>query len=188
MPFLHLPVQSGSDRMLAAMNRRHTAADYLGLVERLRRARPDLALSSDFIIGYPGETRADFAATMALVREARFAQAFSFNYSARPGTPAATAPDQADEAEKDARLQELQALLRAQQAAFNLGCVGLTVPVLFTGPGRHPGQVAGRSPWLHPVHATGPSRLIGTETPVTIAAAHPNSLSATLPNQERATA
>jgi tRNA-2-methylthio-N6-dimethylallyladenosine synthase len=188
MPFLHLPVQSGSDRMLAAMNRRHTVADFLRSIGRLRTARPDLALSTDFIVGYPGETRADFAATLALVREAGFAQAFSFNYSARPGTPAATAPDQVSEAEKDDRLQQLQALLRQQQAAFNRSCVGLTVPVLFTGPGRHPGQVAGRSPWLHPVHATGPATLIGTETPVTIAAAHPNSLSATLPEQERARA
>jgi tRNA-2-methylthio-N6-dimethylallyladenosine synthase len=188
MPFLHLPVQSGSDRILAAMNRRHTVADFLRSIGRLRAARPDLALSTDFIVGYPGETRADFAATLALVREAGFAQAFSFNYSARPGTPAATAPDQVSEAEKDDRLQQLQALLRQQQAAFNRSRVGLTVPVLFTGPGRHPGQVAGRSPWLHPVHATGPATLIGTETPVTIAAAHPNSLSATLPEQERARA
>ena len=188
MPFLHLPVQSGSDRVLAAMNRRHTAADYLRIVERLRAARPDLALSTDFIVGHPGETRADFAATLALVRQAGFAQAFSFKYSARPGTPAAAAPGQVDEPEKDDRLQELQALLRVQQAAFNRSCVGLTVPVLFTGPGRHPGQVAGRSPWLHPVHVTGPATLIGTETPVKIAAAHTNSLSATLPDQERACA
>ena len=188
MPFLHLPVQSGSDRVLAAMNRRHTAADYLRIVGRLRAARPDLALSTDFIVGHPGETAADFAATLALVRRAGFAQAFSFKYSARPGTPAAAAPGQVDEAEKDDRLHELQALLRAQQAAFNQSCVGLTVPVLFTGPGRHPGQVAGRSPWLHPVHITGPATLIGTETPVKIAAAHTNSLSATLPDQERACA
>jgi len=188
MPFLHLPVQSGSDRILAAMNRRHTVADFLRLVERLRKARPDLALSSDFIVGYPGETRADFAATLALVREVRFAQAFSFNYSPRPGTPAAAAPAQVDQAEKDDRLQELQALLREQQVAFNRACVGLTVPVLFSGPGRHPHQVAGRSPWLQPVHMRGPPTLIGTETLVTIAAAHPNSLSATLPEQERASA
>jgi tRNA-2-methylthio-N6-dimethylallyladenosine synthase len=188
MPFLHLPVQSGSDRVLAAMNRRHTAADYLRIVERLRAARPDLALSTDVIVGHPGESRADFAATLALVRQAGFAQAFSFKYSARPGTPAAAAPGQVDEAEKDARLQELQALLREQQTAFNRSCVGLTVPVLFTGPGRHPGQVAGRSPWLHPVHVTGPAMLIGTETPVKIVAGHTNSLTATLPQQERACA
>ena len=188
MPFLHLPVQSGSDRVLAAMNRRHTAADYLRTVERLRAARPDLALSTDFIVGHPGESPADFAATLALVRQAGFAQAFSFKYSARPGTPAAAAPGQVSEAEKDDRLHELQALLREQQTAFNRSCVGLTVPVLFTGPGRHPGQVAGRSPWLHPVHVTGPAMLIGTETRVKIAAAHTNSLSATLPQQERACA
>ena len=180
MPFLHLPVQSGSDRVLAAMHRRHTAADYLRLVERLRAARPDLALSSDFIVGHPGETAADFADTLALVRAVGFAQAFSFKYSPRPGTPAAGAPDQVPEAEKDRRLYELQALLRAQQARFNAGCVGLTLQVLFTGPGRHRGQVVGRSPFLQPVHLTGPASLIGGETPVHIAAAHTNSLAASL--------
>ena len=188
MPFLHLPVQSGSDRVLAAMNRRHTAADFLRNVERLRAARPDIALSSDFIVGHPGETRADFAATLALVRTVGFAAAFSFKYSPRPGTPAAGAPGQVDEAEQDDRLQELQALLREQQAAFNRRCVGLTARVLFTGPGRHPGQVAGRAPWLQPVHVIGPATLIGTETPVKIEAAHPNSLSARLMQQERACA
>ena len=180
MPFLHLPVQSGADRILAAMNRKHTAADYLRVVERLRAARPDLALSSDFIVGHPGETEADFEATLALVREVRFAQAYSFKYSPRPGTPAAGAPAQVAEADKDRRLQSLQALLREQQAAFNAGCVGLTLPVLFTGAGRHPGQVAGRSPFLQPVHVNGPADLIGAEIPVRIAAAHPNSLSGTL--------
>ena len=176
MPFLHLPVQSGSDRVLTAMHRGHSAADYLRLIERLRAARPDLALSSDFIVGHPGETTADFAATLALVRSVGFAQAFSFKYSPRPGTPAAGAPDQVPEAEKDRRLYELQALLREQQARFNAGCVGLTLPVLFTGRGRHPGQVVGRSPFLQPVHLTGPATLIGTETKVQIAAAHTNSL------------
>ncbi|MBV9116190.1 MAG: tRNA (N6-isopentenyl adenosine(37)-C2)-methylthiotransferase MiaB [Acetobacteraceae bacterium] len=180
MPFLHLPVQSGSDRILAAMNRRHRAADYLGIVDRLRAARPDIALSSDFIVGHPGETEADFAATMRLVETVGFAQAFSFKYSARPGTPAATAPGQVPEAEKDRRLQALQALLRAQQARFGQACVGRVLPVLFTGPGRHPGQVAGRSPYLQPVHLTGPAALIGTEAPVKIVAALPNSLSGTL--------
>jgi tRNA-2-methylthio-N6-dimethylallyladenosine synthase len=187
VPFLHLPVQSGSDRILAAMNRRHTAADYLRLIERLRAARPDLALSSDFIIGHPGETPTDFAATLALVRAVEFSQAFSFKYSPRHGTPAASAPAQVPEAEKDQRLYELQALLREQQARFNAGCVGLTLPVLFTGHGRHPGQVVGRSPFLQPVHLTGPASLIGSETPVHIAAAHTNSLSATL-IEERACA
>ena len=180
MPFLHLPVQSGSDRMLAAMNRKHRADDYRDLVARLRAARPDLALSSDFIVGHPGETEADFTATLDLIRDVGFAQAYSFKYSPRPGTPAASAPGQVEEAEKDRRLAALQALLRAQQARFNAGCVGATVPVLLTGPGRHPGQVAGRSPWLQPVHASAPARLIGTVVPMQIAAALPNSLSGTL--------
>ena len=180
MPFLHLPVQSGSDRILRAMNRRHTAADYLRVASRLRAARPDLALSSDFIVGHPGETEADFEATMALVRTVGFAQAYSFKYSPRPGTPAAGAPGQVAEADKDRRLQALQALLRTQQADFNASCVGLTLPVLFTGSGRHPGQIAGRSPFLQPVHVTGPASLVGTEVPVQIAAAFPNSLSGTL--------
>jgi tRNA-2-methylthio-N6-dimethylallyladenosine synthase len=184
MPFLHLPVQSGSDRVLAAMNRRHSAADYLRLVERLRKARPDLAMSSDFIVGHPGETDADFEATLALIRSVGFAQAFSFKYSPRPGTPAAAAPGQVPEAEKDRRLQALQELLRAQQAAFNRSCIGLTLPVLITGPGRHPGQIAGRSPYLQPVHLTGPAELAGQEIMVRIDAAHPNSLSAIGPTPE----
>jgi tRNA-2-methylthio-N6-dimethylallyladenosine synthase len=187
MPFLHLPVQSGSDRVLAAMNRRHTAAEYLRIVEQLRAARPDIALSSDFIVGHPGETEADFQATLDLVRAIGFASAFSFKYSPRPGTPAAAAPRQVPEEEKDRRLRELQKLLRQQQASFNAGCVGLTVPVLLTGPGRHPGQIAGRSPWLQPVHLDGPESLIGAEVPVNIVAAHPNSLHATL-TEERACA
>ncbi|WP_149538345.1 tRNA (N6-isopentenyl adenosine(37)-C2)-methylthiotransferase MiaB [Siccirubricoccus phaeus] len=181
LPFLHLPVQSGSDRVLQAMNRGHTAADFRRIVERLRAARPDLALSSDFIVGHPGETTADFAATLALVREVEFPLAYSFKYSPRPGTPAAGAPHQVAEAEKDARLQALQALLRDQQAAFNQSRVGMTVPVLVSGPGRHPGQAAGRSPWLQPVHLPGDARaLLGREVPVAILAAHPNSLSGLL--------
>jgi tRNA-2-methylthio-N6-dimethylallyladenosine synthase len=180
MPFLHLPIQSGSDRMLAAMNRRHSAGDYLRLVERLRLARPDLALSSDFIVGHPGESEADFEATMGLVRAVGFAQAYSFKYSQRPGTPAAGAPGQVPEAEKDRRLQALQALLREQQQRFNAGCVGLVLPVLFTGPGRHPGQIAGRSPFLQPVHVSGNVDLVGSESMVRIVAEHPNSLAGTL--------
>ncbi|MEO9190990.1 MAG: tRNA (N6-isopentenyl adenosine(37)-C2)-methylthiotransferase MiaB [Acetobacteraceae bacterium] len=180
MPFLHLPVQSGSDRMLTAMNRRHRAVDYLRIVERLRVARPDIALSSDFIVGHPGETNADFAATLALVAAVGFAQAYSFKYSPRPGTPAGAAPGQIPEAEKDRRLQDLQSLLREQQGRFLRECVGRILPVLFTGLGRHPGQVAGRSPYLYPVHVTGPTELIGTELPVRIVAALPNSLSGTL--------
>jgi len=180
MPYLHLPVQSGSDRILSAMNRKHTAQDYQRIVDKLRKARPDLALSSDFIVGHPGENAADFQATMDLVRRVGFAQAYSFKYSPRPGTPAAGAPAQVAEAEKDSRLQELQALLREQQAGFNASCVGKAVPVLFTGTGRHKGQVAGRSPWLQPVHLSGPPTLIGTKRTVQITAAHPNSLAATL--------
>jgi tRNA-2-methylthio-N6-dimethylallyladenosine synthase len=177
MPFLHLPVQSGSDRILSAMNRKHTAEDYLRLVDRLRAVRPDLAMSSDFIIGHPGETEADFEATMALIRAVGFSQAFSFKYSQRPGTPAAGAPFQVPEAEKDRRLYALQDLLRDQQAAFNQRCVGLTLPVLITGTGRHAGQIAGRSPYLQPVHLIGPKNLIGQEIQVCIDAAHTNSLS-----------
>ena len=180
MPFLHLPVQSGSDRILTAMNRKHNAADYMRIVDRLRDARPDLALSSDFIVGHPGETEADFEATMALARAVGFAQAYSFKYSPRPGTPAAGAPGQVAEAEKDRRLQALQALLRDQQARFNTGCVGRTLDVLFTGTGRHPGQVVGRSPFLQPVHITGNADLIGRECQVRIRAALPNSLAGTL--------
>ncbi len=176
MPFLHLPVQSGSDRMLAQMNRKHTAAEYVRIIEKLRAVRPDIALSSDFIVGHPGETEADFEATMALIRAVGFAQAFSFKYSARPGTPAAGAPNQVPEAEKDRRLQALQALLREQQQAFNAACVGRTLPVLVTGPGRYPGQIAGRSPYLQPVHFDGPASLAGQDVMVLITAAHTNSL------------
>lgn len=180
MPYLHLPVQSGSDRVLKAMNRRHTAADYLRIVERLRAARPDIALSSDFIVGHPGETEADFEATLDLVRRVGFASAFSFKYSPRPGTPAAEAQDQVDEATKDRRLQALQALLRDQQAAFNASLLGRTLAVLFMEPGRHTGQMVGRSPWLQPVHVQGPTTLAGEIRPVTITAIHPNSLAGRL--------
>lgn len=188
MPFLHLPVQSGSDRMLAAMNRGHTADDYLRLVDALRAANPGLALSTDIIAGHPGETEADHEATLALIARVGFAQAFSFKYSARPGTPAASLPRQLDEATKDRRLAEVQALLRAQQAAFNASKAGAVVEVLFTGPGRHPGQLAGRTPWLQPVHAAADSALIGRVHPVRITASHPNSLAGELvhpPNPER---
>jgi tRNA-2-methylthio-N6-dimethylallyladenosine synthase len=187
MPFLHLPVQSGSDRILAAMNRKHTADDYRRIVDKLRDARSDLALSSDFIVGHPNETEADFEATMTLVRDVGFALAYSFKYSPRPGTPAAAFPIQVPEQDKDRRLQTLQALLREQQTKFAAGCVGLQLPVLFTQPGRHPGQIAGRSPFLHPVHLTGSADLIGTEAMVRIVANHPNSLAGTLV-QERRTA
>jgi tRNA-2-methylthio-N6-dimethylallyladenosine synthase len=185
VPFLHLPVQSGSDRVLAAMNRGHTAEHYRQLVDRLRAARPDLALSTDIIAGHPGETEADHQATLALIRDVGFAQAFSFKYSPRPGTPAAAATGQIAALEKDRRLAEIQSLLRDQQHAFNRDCAGTMIKVLFTGPGRQPGQVAGRSPWLQPVHMTGPAALIGTEITVRITEGHPNSLAAeSLPRTE----
>ena len=180
MPFLHLPVQSGSDRILAAMNRKHTRDDYLRLVDRLRGARPDLAMASDFIVGHPGETDADAAATLDLIRRVGFVQAYSFAYSPRPGTPAAGAPGQVAPAVMDARLQALQALLREQAAAFNAAAEGQTLPVLFTGPGRRPGQLSGRSPFLQPVHVEAPTALIGQVVPVKIVHGTPTSLSGTL--------
>jgi tRNA-2-methylthio-N6-dimethylallyladenosine synthase len=188
LPFLHLPVQSGSDRVLAAMNRRHDADTYRRLADRLRAARPDIALSTDLIVGHPGETDADFEATMQLTRDVGFAMAYSFKYSPRPGTPAAAMTNQVPEPEKDRRLQVLQALLRDQQTAFNAACAGRTMDVLVIGHGRHPGQIAGRSPYLQPVHLSGPADLIGTVATVTIEAAHTNSLSATLPSWEYAAA
>ena len=188
MPFLHLPVQSGSDRVLAAMNRKHGAADYLRLVDRLRAARPDIALSSDFIVGHPGETEADFEQTLALVRHVGFAQAFSFKYSPRPGTPAAHAPRAVSEADKDRRLHALLALLQEQQTAFNARSAGQMIPVLFTGRGRRPGQLGGRTPHGQPVHVDGPAALVGQIWPVLIDRAHPNSMSGTLQPEERACA
>ena len=176
MPYLHLPIQSGSDRILAAMHRRHTAADYLRIVDRLRGVRPDLALSGDFIVGFPGETDADFQATLDLVARVGYAQAFSFKYSPRPGTPAARLA-QVDEAVKAARLAALQALLNAQQAAFNAACVGRVLPVLFEGRGRRDGQILGRSPYQQPVHVVGSERLIGSLAPVEIRRGLANSLS-----------
>ncbi|MGH6877419.1 MAG: tRNA (N6-isopentenyl adenosine(37)-C2)-methylthiotransferase MiaB [Rhizomicrobium sp.] len=176
MPYLHLPVQSGSDRVLAAMNRQHTAAHYLELVGRVRAARPDIALSSDFIVGFPGETDTDFEATLALVREVGYAQAFSFKYSARPGTPAAASSKQIPDEVKSARLGALQSLLGQQQAAFNRSCPGKVMPVLFEKPGLKPGQAVGRSPWLQPVHVENARALIGQIRDVRIAEILPNSL------------
>jgi tRNA-2-methylthio-N6-dimethylallyladenosine synthase len=176
MPFLHLPVQSGSDRILAAMNRRHTAADYRRIVDRLRAARPDLALSSDFIVGFPGEADGDFAATIALIRDIGFAQAYSFKYSPRPGTPAARSVDQVPEAIKAERLKIVQDLLEQGRRDFNLSCRNHTLPVLFERPGRHPGQLVGRSPFMQGVHAQAPARCQGMVMPVRITAIGPNSL------------
>ncbi|MGH6976211.1 MAG: tRNA (N6-isopentenyl adenosine(37)-C2)-methylthiotransferase MiaB, partial [Stellaceae bacterium] len=181
MPFLHLPVQSGSDRVLQAMNRRHRADDYRRTIDRLRAARPDIAVSSDFIVGFPGESDDDFAATLALVRDIGFAQAFSFKYSARPGTPAAVRDDQVPEPVKAERLARLQALLNKQQAHFNAGFAGRSIDVLFEKRGRHPGQLAGRSPWLQPVHAAAPDALLGAVAAVRVATIEPNSLAGVLP-------
>jgi len=183
MPFLHLPVQSGADKILAAMNRKHKADDFRRIVARLRDVRPDMAFTSDFIIGHPGETDADFAATMRLVRETGFALAYSFNYSSRPGTPAAGLPQVPDEV-KNARLYELQAELRRQQDAFNASTVGLTTPVLFTGKGRHPGQVAGRSLYAQPVVVDSAAPLTGEIHHVKITRANPNSLLGTLAKEK----
>jgi len=176
MPYLHLPVQSGSDRILAAMNRQHGRDLFLGLVDRLRAARPDLALSSDFIVGFPGERDADFDDTMRLVEQVGFASAFSFKYSRRPGTPGAVMGEQVPEAVKSARLSALQALLGQQARAFNESKAGGTVPVLFAEPGRKPGQLIGKTPWLQSVHAEGKPRLIGRIVETRILAGHANSL------------
>jgi tRNA-2-methylthio-N6-dimethylallyladenosine synthase len=176
MPYMHLPFQAGSDGILAAMNRKHTAAEYLELVERIRAARPDIALSTDIIVGFPGESEADFAATMTMVREVGYAQAFSFKYSARPGTPAADLDGQVAEEVKDARLQELQELLRQQQLAFNQSLVGKRLPVLLDGPGKLAGQLIGRSPYLQPVHVMAEAALIGEIVEAEIVDATRNSL------------
>jgi tRNA-2-methylthio-N6-dimethylallyladenosine synthase len=177
MPYLHLPFQAGSDRILAAMNRRHTGAHYLRLVEAIRAARPDLALSTDIIVGFPGESAEDFAATMAIVEAVGFAQAYSFKYSPRPGTPAASLAGQLPEDVKAERLAILQARLSAQQAAFNAAQVGQVQPVLFERTGRKDGQIAGRSPFLQAVHIEADQSLIGEIFPVRITQAGPNSLS-----------
>ena len=176
MPYLHLPVQSGSDRILKAMNRRHTADSYLRLVERLRAARPDLALSGDFIVGFPGETEEDFEATLDLVRTVTYAGAFSFKYSRRPGTPAASAAAQVPEPVKAERLARLNALLEDQRQAFNRSKIGTVMPILFERQGRHSGQLIGRSPWLQSVWTEAPETLMGQITQVEITDVGPNSL------------
>jgi len=153
MPYLHLPVQAGSDRVLKAMNRKHSGDDYRRIIGRLRQARPDIAIASDFIVGFPGETGADFAETVRLIQDIDYASAYAFKYSPRPGTPAATVEEQVSEPVKAERLAALQALLAEQQTRFNAGFIGRSVPVLFDRPGRYPGQLAGRSPWQQTVHA-----------------------------------
>lgn len=181
MPYLHLPIQSGSDSILERMNRRHTVADYMGVMDRLRQAVPDIALSSDFIVGHPGETDEDFDATLSLVRRVDFAQAYSFKYSPRPGTPAAEAEDQIPESLKSERLEKLQALLNDQQQRFNRQTVGKTIPVLFDREGKRADQLVGRSPYMQSVHVNfgGTTKIEtfrGTIADVEIVSAHANSL------------
>jgi tRNA-2-methylthio-N6-dimethylallyladenosine synthase len=176
MPYLHLPVQSGSDRILKAMNRRHSRADYLRLIERIKAVRPDMAMSGDFIVGFAGETDADFEATMSIVREVGYASAYTFKYSIRPGTPGAEMPDQVPEAGKTERLAALNQQIATQMRDFGRSVVGRTLDVLIEKPGRMPGQIGGRSPYLQAVHMDGPERLIGTVQPVLIIAAGNNSI------------
>lgn len=180
MPFLHLPVQSGSDKVLEEMNRKHKADEYRRVIDALREARPDIAFSSDFIVGFPGETREEFEATMQLVRDVNYAQAYSFKYSPRAGTPAATREDSVPEEEKSERLAELQALINAQQVAYNQTMVGRTMPVLFERQGKTDTQIVGRSPYMHAVHVEGNASHLGRCVDVRIDGAHPNSLSGTI--------
>ncbi len=175
-PYLHLPVQSGSDRVLKSMNRKHRAADYLDVIARVRAARPDIALSSDFIVGYPGETEADFGETLSLVEAVGYASSYAFKYSARPGTPAAEMDLQIDEETKSERLAALQAILERQRQAFNQKGVGQRMEALFEKPGRHEGQVIGRSPYMQSVFADGPAAAIGRLAEVEIVGVGPNSL------------
>ena len=175
MPYLHLPVQSGSDRVLKAMNRSHSAESYLRIIERVRTARPDIAISGDFIVGFPGETDSEFEETLNIVREVNYAQAFSFKYSSRPGTPAADMDGQVPAQVMDERLQRLQALLNAQQLDFNRKAVGRRTSVLLERTGRKPGQLIGKSPWLQSVHLETSAR-IGDLVEVDILSAGPNSL------------
>ncbi|CAD7043434.1 tRNA (N6-isopentenyl adenosine(37)-C2)-methylthiotransferase MiaB [Pseudorhizobium halotolerans] len=176
MPYLHLPVQSGSDRILKAMNRRHTASEYLRLIDRIRTTRPDIAMSGDFIVGFPGETDVDFEDTLRIVQAVGYAQAFSFKYSTRPGTPGADLPDQVPEHVKSERLERLQALLLKQQAEFAKSCVGKVIDLLLEKPGRNEGQVIGRSPWLQSVNVDAKTSQIGDIIPVRIIGTGPNSL------------
>jgi tRNA-2-methylthio-N6-dimethylallyladenosine synthase len=168
MPFVHLPVQSGSDRILAAMNRRHTAEDYRRVIDRFRSVRQDIAFSSDFIVGFPGETEEDFAATLALVAQIGYAGAYSFKYSPRPGTPAAEMQEMVSAAEMDERLVRLQELIDSQQSAFNVATIGNTVDVLFERAARNPGQIVGRTAYLQPAHVMASADIIGQVLPVTI--------------------
>ena len=177
MPYLHLPVQSGNDRILKAMNRGHTAKHYLNIIERMRQQRPDMAISGDFIVGFPGETDGEFQDTLNLVREVNYAAAYTFKYSPRPGTPAAEREDQISEDVKNERLQRLQSLITVQTSAFNASCVGKSFDVLLEKPGRMAGQLIGRSPYLQSVHLEANGLKIGLIAKVTIKSVGPNSLS-----------
>ncbi|MGB3626739.1 MAG: radical SAM protein, partial [Henriciella sp.] len=176
MPFLHLPVQSGSDRILKAMNRGHTAEHYLDIMHKMRDARPDMALASDFIVGFPGESDQDFEDTMSLVREVGYAIAYSFKYSPRPGTPAADMFGHVPDEVATERLHRLQALLWEQQRAFNASKIGQTIPVLVTGKGRMDGQMHGRSPWQQAIHFDAPATTLGQIVDVKVVGATLNSL------------
>lgn len=177
MPYLHLPIQAGSDKVLKAMNRKHTAAEYRRIIDDLRRYRPDIALSSDFIVGFPGETEDDFQETLNIARDIGYASAYSFKYSPRPGTPAANMQGLLSEPVKDERLARLQEVLTASQSAFNKKMVGKTLPVLFEGKGKHDGQIQGKTPYLQTVNVTAPARLIGHVVDVRITQATANALS-----------
>jgi tRNA-2-methylthio-N6-dimethylallyladenosine synthase len=176
MPFLHLPVQSGSDRILKAMNRSHDSASYLRVIERVRTARPDIAISGDFIVGFPGESDAEFEETLSIVRHAQYAQAYSFKFSARPGTPAATMDGQIEPEMMDERLQRLQALINEQQLAFNQASIGQRTDILLERKGRHPGQLIGKTPWLQSVHVQAEGAAIGDLIAVDLISAGPNSI------------
>jgi len=176
MPYLHLPVQSGSSRMLKAMNRSHSRESYLEIIARVRQARPDIAISGDFIVGFPGESDADFEDTLSIVRETGYAAAFSFKYSPRPGTPAAEMDDQIPAEVMNERLQRLQALLAEQSQAFNAASVGKTCAIMLERTGRKPGQLIGKSPWLQSVHIDGAGHAIGDLVEVELVSAGPNSL------------
>ncbi len=185
MPYLHLPVQAGSNRVLAAMNRNHTREQYLEIIAKLKAARPDLALSSDFIVGFPGENDRDFEDTLDIIRQVGFIQAFSFVYSARPGTPAATMDLQVEKAIANERLQILQKLLGDIQTDFNQSCIGKEFPILLEREGRNPGQLVGRSPYMQPVHVDAPLDFVGQIHDLKIVSARPNSLGAQLVDGER---
>ncbi|MEO5805434.1 tRNA (N6-isopentenyl adenosine(37)-C2)-methylthiotransferase MiaB [Devosia sp.] len=176
MPYLHLPVQSGSDSILKAMNRRHTRDDYMRVIERIKTARPDMALSGDFIVGFPGETDQDFEDTLKIIADVGYASAYSFKYSTRPGTPGANLDGQVEEAVKSERLYRLQDLVNSQTTTFHASCVGKTMPVLIERVGRMPGQVGGRSPYLQAVHLDGSTDLIGSIHQVEIIGTSTNSL------------